>query len=219
MNAPERQHPSDGPHDPRTDAGSGDDRRFNLSSWALKHQQLVIFLIGLATIFGVIGYTRLAQSEDPPFTFRTMVIQTYWPGASAREVQEQITDRIGRQPGRAVRRQHQELLAPRRIDDFLRDEGFGAGRPGARNLVSGAQEGRRYPRDTAEGNGRTVLQRRIRRRLYQRLCARRRRVLAGAVARLRGQAARRCCACRASRRSTTLATRPSTCSSRSRMRS
>ena len=94
---PERQHPSDGPHDPRTDAGSGDDRRFNLSSWALKHQQLVIFLIGLATIFGVIGYTRLAQSEDPPFTFRTMVIQTYWPGASAREVQEQITDRIGRQ--------------------------------------------------------------------------------------------------------------------------
>ncbi|NIE55527.1 MULTISPECIES: efflux RND transporter permease subunit [unclassified Burkholderia] len=97
MNAPERQHPSDGPHDARTDAGSGDDRRFNLSSWALKHQQLVIFLIGLATIFGVIGYTRLAQSEDPPFTFRTMVIQTYWPGASAREVQEQITDRIGRQ--------------------------------------------------------------------------------------------------------------------------
>ena len=94
MNAPEHQHL---PDDARTDAGPADDRRFNLSSWALKHQQLVIFLIGLATIFGVIGYTRLAQSEDPPFTFRTMVIQTYWPGATAREVQEQVTDRIGRQ--------------------------------------------------------------------------------------------------------------------------
>jgi multidrug efflux pump subunit AcrB len=70
---------------------------FNLSAWALRHQQLVIFLIGLATLFGVIGYTHLAQSEDPPFTFRTMVIQTYWPGATAREVQDQITDRIGRQ--------------------------------------------------------------------------------------------------------------------------
>jgi len=70
---------------------------FNLSAWALRHQQLVIFLIGLATLFGVIGYTHLAQSEDPPFTFRTMVIQTYWPGATARDVQEQITDRIGRQ--------------------------------------------------------------------------------------------------------------------------
>jgi multidrug efflux pump subunit AcrB len=70
---------------------------FNLSEWALRHQQLVIYLIGLMTLFGVIAYTHLSQSEDPPFTFRTMVIQTYWPGASAREVQEQVTDRIARQ--------------------------------------------------------------------------------------------------------------------------
>ncbi|REE23557.1 multidrug efflux pump subunit AcrB [Paraburkholderia sp. BL27I4N3] len=80
---------------------SGEERAsgtgFNLSAWALAHQQFVIFLIGLATLFGVIGYTKLAQSEDPPFTFRTMVIKTYWPGATAREVQEQITDRISRQ--------------------------------------------------------------------------------------------------------------------------
>ena len=80
-----------------TPASPADEGGFNLSAWALRHQQLVIFLIGLATLFGVIGYTHLAQSEDPPFTFRTMVIQTYWPGATAREVQEQITDRIGRQ--------------------------------------------------------------------------------------------------------------------------
>ncbi|MBB5469734.1 multidrug efflux pump subunit AcrB [Paraburkholderia sp. CI2] len=82
---------------PRSDAETPGEGGFNLSAWALRHQQLVIFLIGLATLFGVIGYTQLAQSEDPPFTFRTMVIKTYWPGATAREVQEQITDRIGRQ--------------------------------------------------------------------------------------------------------------------------
>ncbi|MEX3759703.1 efflux RND transporter permease subunit [Paraburkholderia phenoliruptrix] len=70
---------------------------FNLSEWALRHQQLVIYLIGLMTLFGVIAYTHLSQSEDPPFTFRTMVIRTYWPGANAREVQEQVTDRIARQ--------------------------------------------------------------------------------------------------------------------------
>ncbi|MFA8357003.1 efflux RND transporter permease subunit [Burkholderia ubonensis] len=97
MNAPEHRHSNDDGHGARAGSASRDDDRFNLSAWALKHQQLVIFLIGLATIFGVIGYTRLAQSEDPPFTFRTMVIQTYWPGATAREVQEQVTDRIGRQ--------------------------------------------------------------------------------------------------------------------------
>ncbi|WP_063550935.1 efflux RND transporter permease subunit [Burkholderia territorii] len=92
MNAPDREPAHDRALDKPADGG-----RFNLSAWALTHQQLVIFLIGLATLFGVIGYTRLAQSEDPPFTFRTMVIQTYWPGATAREVKEQITDRIGRQ--------------------------------------------------------------------------------------------------------------------------
>ncbi|MBC8726390.1 efflux RND transporter permease subunit, partial [Paraburkholderia sp. 31.1] len=82
---------------PSSGADKSGEGGFNLSAWALRHQQLVIFLIGLATLFGVIGYTQLAQSEDPPFTFRTMVIKTYWPGATAREVQEQITDRIGRQ--------------------------------------------------------------------------------------------------------------------------
>ncbi|ACC70449.1 efflux RND transporter permease subunit [Paraburkholderia phymatum] len=70
--------------------------RFNLSAWALRHQALVVFLIALATAFGVLAYTKLAQSEDPPFTFRVMVIRTFWPGATARQVQEEVTDRIGR---------------------------------------------------------------------------------------------------------------------------
>ncbi|TDN69830.1 LOW QUALITY PROTEIN: multidrug efflux pump subunit AcrB [Paraburkholderia sp. BL10I2N1] len=70
--------------------------RFNLSAWALRHQALVVFLIVLSTAFGILAYTRLAQSEDPPFTFRVMVIRTFWPGATARQVQEQLTDRIGR---------------------------------------------------------------------------------------------------------------------------
>ncbi|CAB3770511.1 efflux RND transporter permease subunit [Paraburkholderia humisilvae] len=75
------------------DASEG---RFNLSAWALRHQALVVFIITLATLFGILAYTRLAQSEDPPFTFRVMVIRTFWRGATARQVQEQVTDRIGR---------------------------------------------------------------------------------------------------------------------------
>ncbi|KOF52240.1 MULTISPECIES: efflux RND transporter permease subunit [unclassified Achromobacter] len=70
--------------------------RFNLSAWALRHQPLVVFLITLVTLFGVLSYSRLAQSEDPPFTFRVMVIKTLWPGATARQVQEQVTDRLAR---------------------------------------------------------------------------------------------------------------------------
>src|SRR3984893_10741648 len=70
--------------------------RFNLSSWNLQHQPLVRFLLVLITLFGIISYGRLAQSEDPPFTFKVMVITTMWPGATARQVQEEVTDRIAR---------------------------------------------------------------------------------------------------------------------------
>src|SRR3569833_1357069 len=69
---------------------------FNLSTWTLKHQPLVIFLLALLTLFGIISYGRLAQSEDPPFTFKVMVITTYWPGATAHQVQEEVTERIAR---------------------------------------------------------------------------------------------------------------------------
>jgi multidrug efflux pump subunit AcrB len=70
--------------------------RFNISSWTLKHQTLVVFLLALITLFGVLSYGKLAQSEDPPFTFKVMVVRTFWPGATARQVQEEVTDRIAR---------------------------------------------------------------------------------------------------------------------------
>lgn len=67
---------------------------FNLSEWGLRHPQFVLFLMIVCTLIGLGAYTRLGQSEDPPFTFKVMVVQTNWPGASAREVEEQVTDKI-----------------------------------------------------------------------------------------------------------------------------
>ncbi|PAV49084.1 multidrug transporter AcrB [Pseudomonas sp. HAR-UPW-AIA-41] len=67
---------------------------FNLSAWALKNRQIVLYLMILLGIIGAISYTKLGQSEDPPFTFKAMVIKTNWPGASAEEVSRQITERI-----------------------------------------------------------------------------------------------------------------------------
>src|ERR1700716_2349571 len=89
------QHPATPVAMPNT-VPYGADHRFNLSSWTLEHQALVIFILGLVTLFGVLSYGRLAQSEDPPFTFKVMVIRTTWPGATARQVQEEVTDRIAR---------------------------------------------------------------------------------------------------------------------------
>jgi multidrug efflux pump len=69
-------------------------RRFNLSEWALSNRPLVLYLMLVLAVVGAWSYTRLGQSEDPPFTFKVMVIRTVWPGASAEEVAREVTDRI-----------------------------------------------------------------------------------------------------------------------------
>ena len=67
---------------------------FNLSDWALKHQTLVLYLMLVLTIAGLVAYTKLGQSEDPPFTFKVMLVRSTWPGASAQEVEQQVTDKL-----------------------------------------------------------------------------------------------------------------------------
>ncbi|WP_444436734.1 efflux RND transporter permease subunit [Pseudomonas sp. A6] len=68
--------------------------RFNLSAWALQNRPIVLFLMLLLGIAGALSYTKLGQSEDPPFTFKAMVVKTNWPGATAEEVSRQVTERI-----------------------------------------------------------------------------------------------------------------------------
>ncbi len=68
--------------------------RFNLSEWALNHQALVLYMMLMLTVAGLLAYTKLGQSEDPPFTFKVMLVRTTWPGASAVEVEQQITDKL-----------------------------------------------------------------------------------------------------------------------------
>ena len=48
----------------------------------------------LLGIIGAWSYRHLGQSEDPPFTFKAMVVRTVWPGATADEVAQQVTERI-----------------------------------------------------------------------------------------------------------------------------
>ena len=69
---------------------------FNLSEWALAHRSVVLYLMIVLALMGGLAYTQLGQSEDPPFTFKVMVVRTNWPGATARDVEQQVTDRIER---------------------------------------------------------------------------------------------------------------------------
>lgn len=68
--------------------------RFNLSAWALRNRALVLYAMIVLAVAGIFSYRGLGQSEDPPFTFKAMVVKTYWPGATAQEVALQVTDRI-----------------------------------------------------------------------------------------------------------------------------
>ncbi|SOY91513.1 putative TRANSMEMBRANE DRUG EFFLUX PROTEIN [Cupriavidus taiwanensis] len=74
-----------------------DHSRFNLSRWALEHQPLTRYLLVVLLLGGLLAFFQLGQDEDPPFTFRVMVVQAFWPGATAEQIAIQVTDKIERQ--------------------------------------------------------------------------------------------------------------------------
>ncbi|MDO9051283.1 MAG: efflux RND transporter permease subunit [Methylotenera sp.] len=83
---------SEGAENSRLDAS--EQASFNLSAWALKNQVLVLYVMLMLTVSGLLAYTKLGQSEDPPFTFKVMLVRATWPGASAVEVEQQVTDKL-----------------------------------------------------------------------------------------------------------------------------
>ncbi len=68
--------------------------KFNLSAWALEHPSMVLYLIIVSAVAGVLSYFQLGRAENPDFTFKVMVVRTLWPGATAREVELEVTERI-----------------------------------------------------------------------------------------------------------------------------
>ncbi len=70
------------------------EHRFNLSAAALRYRQLTLFFLLAIAIGGAAAYFKLGQREDPDFAFRAMVVRTLWPGATAEQVDQQVTDRL-----------------------------------------------------------------------------------------------------------------------------
>ena len=68
----------------------------NLTELSLRHRTLVWYFIIVFTIGGVFSYSALGRMEDPAFTIRQMVVSAAWPGATAEEMQEQVTDKLER---------------------------------------------------------------------------------------------------------------------------
>lgn len=66
----------------------------NLSELAIKNRTLVWYFIIVIAIAGVFSYMKLGRMEDPAYTVRQMVVTAAWPGATARQMEEQVTDKI-----------------------------------------------------------------------------------------------------------------------------
>lgn len=69
-------------------------KNVNLTEWALNHRGLVYYFIILIFVMGILSYRQLGRMEDPDFVIRQMVVSAAWPGATAREVEEQVTDKL-----------------------------------------------------------------------------------------------------------------------------
>ena len=95
MSAPQGEMPPPQPGAP-SNPPPPSRHRFNISRWALEHAPLTRYLMVVLLVLGMAAYFQLGQDEDPPFTFRAMVVQAWWPGASAQEMAEQVTDKIER---------------------------------------------------------------------------------------------------------------------------
>jgi hypothetical protein len=115
---------------------------FNPSRWAIEHRSLAWYLMLVCLFAGAFSYLRLARDEDPPFTVKTMVVRTLWPGATLDDTIEQVTDRIEKK---------------RPINGFRAPATGYEGAGGGRNLVPGAEKGRRHRPEPAARHARPVL--------------------------------------------------------------
>lgn len=66
----------------------------NLTEISLKNRSLVWYFIIMTMIMGVFSYTKLGRMEDPSFTINQMIVTAAWPGATAQQMEEQVTDKL-----------------------------------------------------------------------------------------------------------------------------
>ena len=69
----------------------------NITSFALKNDKVTIVFSLLLFIYGIISFLDLPRAKDPGFIIRTATVVTYFPGASAKRVEQLVTDKLEKQ--------------------------------------------------------------------------------------------------------------------------
>jgi hypothetical protein len=123
-------------------------------------------------LLGLVAYFQLGQDEDPPFTFRAMVVTAFWPGASAQQMADQVTDKIEKTLQEVPYVDKIRSFCPAgRVLHHPAGEGLDATARCGGQLLPGPQAHRRHAQLAAGRCHRAGLQRRLRRCLRFDLCA------------------------------------------------
>jgi hypothetical protein len=67
---------------------------FNLSALAVRERSVTLFLLVAISIAGVAAFLMLGRAEDPAFTIKQMTVVTAWPGATAKEMEELVAEKL-----------------------------------------------------------------------------------------------------------------------------
>lgn len=67
---------------------------FNLTAWSLNHKQFIYFFVALFFVAGLFSYKNVGRMEDPDFAIKQMIVSVAWSGATASQMEEQVTDKI-----------------------------------------------------------------------------------------------------------------------------
>ncbi len=67
---------------------------FNLSALAVRERSVTLFLLVAIFVAGVVAFLTLGRAEDPSFTIKQMTVVTAWPGATAKEMEELVAERL-----------------------------------------------------------------------------------------------------------------------------
>ena len=67
---------------------------FNLSALAVRERSVTLFLLVAIALAGVVAFLTLGRAEDPSFTIKQMTVVTVWPGATAKEMEEQVAEKL-----------------------------------------------------------------------------------------------------------------------------
>ena len=66
----------------------------NIAESCFRKSTVTLSLAAALMVAGVLSYFRLGRLEDPEFTIRSAQVVALWPGATAEEVAERVTDQL-----------------------------------------------------------------------------------------------------------------------------